>query len=206
MTPLLAWQQASGRSYVLLGSTFSSRMKGSDQWFNKLALQADGKIVLHVEIGAPKRHVFGFKTMKVAVDRKHLEKDTVYSHEGMFQVTRHSRPNKPLIGNVESERLRLHWGHGYEFEISSSAADFPKHPDMAERWAHLNLHFDQLPANSTGMLAELAGALPMSKATRALVSKMNEPAKTQTKMERQPVPHGVSLRSTYLSTLAQTLA
>ena len=77
---------------------------------------------------------------------------------------------------------------------------------MAERWAHLNLHFDQLPANSTGMLAELAGALPMSKATRALVSKMNEPAKTQTKMERQPVPHGVSLRSTYLSTLAQTLA
>ena len=57
------------------------------------------------------------------------------------------------------------------------------------------------------MLAELAGALPMSKATRALVSKMNEPAKTQqTKMERQPVPHGVSLRSTYLSTLAQTLA
>ena len=98
-------------------------MKGSDQWFNKLALQADGnpnpnpdpnpnpspnpdpnpsptptptpipcpnqadgKIVLHVEIGAPKRHIFGFKTMKVAVDRKHLEKDTVYSHEGMFQV------------------------------------------------------------------------------------------------------------------------
>ena len=42
--------------------------------------------MLHVEIGAPKRHVFGFKTMKVAVDRKHLEKDTVYSHEGMFQV------------------------------------------------------------------------------------------------------------------------
>ena len=44
--------------------------------------------MLHVEIGAPKRHVFGFKTMKVAVDRKHLEKDTVYSHEGMFQVAR----------------------------------------------------------------------------------------------------------------------
>ena len=42
--------------------------------------------MLHVEIGAPKRHIFGFKTMKVAVDRKHLEKDTVYSHEGMFQV------------------------------------------------------------------------------------------------------------------------
>jgi hypothetical protein len=202
MTPLLAWKQTSGRSYVVLGSTFSSRMKGSDQWFNKLAVEADGKIVLHVEIGPPKRHLFGFKTMRVQVDRKHLEKDIVYSHDGMFQVTRHTRPNKPTIGNVESERLRLHWGHGYEFEISSSAADFPKHPDMAERWAHLNLHFDELPANSTGMLAELAGALPMSKATRALVSKMNEPAKTQTKMLREQVQHGVSLRST----LAQTLA
>ena len=131
MTPLLAWQQASGRSYVLLGSTFSSRMKGSDQWFNKLALQADGKIVLHVEIGAPKRHVFGFKTMKVAVDRKHLEKDTVYSHEGMFQVTRHSRPNKPLIGNVESERLRLHWGQARlrvrDLELRRGLPQAPRH-------------------------------------------------------------------------------
>ena len=42
MTPLLAWQQKSGRAYALLGSTFSSRMEGSDQWFNKLALQACG--------------------------------------------------------------------------------------------------------------------------------------------------------------------
>ena len=64
----------------------------------------------------------------------------------------------------------------------------------------------QDPSHLLNAAAELAGALPMSKATRALVSKMNEPAKTQTKMERQPVPHGVSLRSTYLSTLAQTLA
>jgi len=202
MTPLLAWKQASGRAYVVKGSTFSSRMKGSDQLFNKLAVEADGETVLYVEIGAPKRHVFGFKTMRVQVDRKHLEKDTVYTHDGMFQVTRHTRPNKPTIGDVESERLRLHWGHGYEFEISSAAADFPKHPDMAERWAHLNLHFDELPANSTGMLAELAGMLPMSKATRALVTKMNEPAKTQTKMLREQFQHGVSLRST----LAQTLA
>ena len=62
MTPLLAWQQKSGRAYALLGSTFSSRMEGSDQWFNKLAVEADGETVLYVEIGAPKRHVFGFKT------------------------------------------------------------------------------------------------------------------------------------------------
>jgi len=194
MTPLLAWtHEKDGRSYRVLGSTFSSHMKGSDQWFNKLAVEADGKTVLSVEIGTPNHHVFGFKTMMVRVDRKQLEKDSVYTHDGMFQVTRHTRPNKPTIGTKEAERLKLHWGHGYEFEISSAAADFPKHLDLQERWAHLNLHFDTLPPGSTGMLAELAGLASMSEATRKLVSKMNDPAKTQTSVLRE---HGVSLRST----------
>ena len=109
MTPLLAWtHEKDGRSYRVLGSTFSSHMKGSDQWFNKLAVEADGKTVLSVEIGTPNHHVFGFKTMMVRVDRKQLEKDSVYTHDGMFQVTRHTRPNKPTIGTKEAERLKLH--------------------------------------------------------------------------------------------------
>ena len=207
MTPLLKWKQHAKPkvAYTLLGSTFSSRMKGSDQWFNRLAVQADGKTVLDVEIGAPKapghQGEAALKTMTVKVDKKYLEQDSVFTHTGMFQVTRHTRPQKPSIGKHEAERVRLHWGHGYEFEISSAAADFPKHPDLQERWAHLNLHFSTLPSGSSGMLAELAGLSPMGQATRALVSKANDHASNELNLNHghELREHGVSLRSISLA-------
>ena len=196
LIPILEWTQPSGRRYTLLGSTFSSRMKGSDQWFNKLAVKADDKQVLVVEIGAlhdvpPERMTPVSKTMRVRVDGKHMEKDSVYTHDGKFQVTLHERPFKPAIGENKAERVRLHWGHGFEFEISSAAAiAFPKHPDLQEKWAHLNVHFDHLPSSSNGLLAELAGIKPKSHVAMSMLSKPSKPSHSPLR------EHGVSLRHT----------
>ena len=192
MVELLSWSRPSGKVYTLLGSTFSSRMKGADQWFNKLAISANGHVVLDVEIGAASGthpHTPLSQTMKVKVDGHHLTEPSVYTHEGKFQVTLHQRKRSPAIGEHMAERIRLHWGQGEEFEISSAAAiAFPKHPDLQEKWAHLNLHFDGLPSGSSGLLAELAGLSEMSSKVRALLVSPHKPARSPLR------EHGVSLR------------
>jgi len=192
LVPLLSWSRSSGKEYTLLGSTFSSRMKGADQWFNKLAISANGHIVLEVEIGAATGthpHTPISQTMIVKVDGHHLQESSVYTHEGKFQVTLHQRKLSPAIGEHMAERIRLHWGQGEEFEISSAAAiAFPKHPDLQEKWAHLNVHFDGLPSDSSGLLAELAGLRDMSTKVRALLVSPHKPARSPLR------EHGVSLR------------
>merc|ERR1740133_512543 len=170
MTKILSWTQPSGRVYHLLGSTFSSKMKGSEQWFNRLAIHSNNINVLEVDIGDRHKGKWFSKTMTVKVDGTHLDQESKYTHEGEFQVTLKPRLLKPCIGANQAERLLLHWGHGYEFEISSSLASaFPKHTDLQEKWAHLNVHFDKLPGGSSGLLAQFAGIEAMSESVRALV-------------------------------------
>ena len=191
MTKILSWTQPSGRVYQLLGSTFSSKMKGSDQWFNKLAIHSNKDTVLEVDIGDRHKGKWFSKTMTVKVDGKHLDQESKYSHKGEFLVTLKPRLLKPRIGANQAERLLLHWGHGYEFEISSSLASaFPKHPDLQEKWAHLNVHFDKLPGNSSGLLAQLAGIEAMSDSVRALVVNTNQPGRDLLRARE----HGVSMR------------
>jgi len=193
MTKILSWTQPSGRVYQLLGSTFSSKMKGSDQWFNKLAIRSNNVSVLEVDIGDRHEGKWFSKTMTVKVDGEHLDQESKYSHKGEFLVTLKPRMLKPRIGANQAERLLLHWGHGYEFEISSSLASaFPKHPDLQEKWAHLNVHFDKLPGGSTGLLAQFAGIEPMSESARALVVNTNQHGSNLLGARE----HGVSMRQT----------
>jgi len=188
LIPILSWTQPSGRNYTLLGSVFSSRMKGKDQWFNKIALQTNGETVLSAEVGTPENKQAVSKTMAVRVEGQAMKHARMQGADGKFNVTLHERPFKPPIGENKAERLRLNLAHGYELEISSAAAvAFPKHPDMQERWAHLNLHFSALPDGATGLLAELAGLRPQSEETRMLI--------VQHKPSHSPLrEHGVSLR------------
>merc|ERR1711935_1308154 len=69
-----------------------------------------------------------------------------------------------------------------------AAIVFPKHPDLQEKWAHLNVHFDGLPSDSSGLLAELAGLRDMSTKVRALLVGPHKPARSPLR------EHGVSLR------------
>ena len=85
----------------------------------------------------------------------------------------------------------MHWGHGYKFEISSSLASaFPKHTDLQEKWAHLNVHFDTLPGGSSGLLAQFAGIETMSESVRALVVNTNQHGRDML----GALEHGVSMR------------
>ena len=146
MTKILSWTQPSGRVYQLLGSTFSSKMKGSSGSTSWPFIEqrhcarggyrrpAQGQVVLQDDDGQGGRQAPGSGVQVLPQGRV-----PGHAQAAAAQATHRAEPGG---------RLLLHWGHGYEFEISSSLASVPEAPTCRRSGAP-ERDFDKLPGNSS---------------------------------------------------------
>jgi len=148
LSPLLDWTSDDGHKMSMQGLTVANAETGH-QWFKQIALVRDGKQVLSSEVvGADK------PTLALSyLDNKTVITDTFVKGNG----------------DDAKDVTRVALG-GMTFELSAESAH--KFADAAQqaKYAHVNVKMPKgLVASATGLFAELAGAQPMSGATKALL-------------------------------------
>jgi Ca2+-binding EF-hand superfamily protein len=198
LTGLLHWKVGS-HNYQLLASTLLHTNSTGDvaadeaQWFKSVVLKIDDEQALVAEIGVSPDDSAATRTMAVNLDGKLLTQQTAESKRTKVRVSVAEQKQRHTIRNSAPERLRVSLEGGLEFDITSAAAFRPykKNKVKQAKFAHLNMHFQSLPEDATGLVAELAGKQANSKATttgQVLVK-----------------PHGLSLRSFTLDTVVKNL-
>jgi len=149
LSPLLDWKSDDGHKMRLQGVTVANQETGH-QWFKEIALAQDGKTILSsvVSVGGdkPTLALSNLNNESVVID--HLvkgdgddAKDVTYAAAG-----------------------------GMVFELTAESAH--KFADAAQqsKYSHINVKMPEgLTNGATGLFAELAGAQPMSEATKALL-------------------------------------
>jgi len=198
LTGLLHWKVGS-HNYQLLASTLLHTNSTGDvaadeaQWFKSVVLKIDDEQALVAEIGVSPDDSAATRTMAVNLDGKLLTQQTAESKRTKVRVSVAEQKQRHTIRKSAPERLRVSLEGGLEFDITSAAAFRPykKNKVKQAKFAHLNMHFQSLPEDATGLVAELAGKQANSKATttgQVLVK-----------------PHGLSLRSFTFDTVVKNL-
>jgi hypothetical protein len=198
LTGLLHWK-VGGHNYQLLASTLLHTNSTGDvaadeaQWFKSVVLKIDDEQALVAEIGVSPDNSAATRTMAVNLDGKLLTQQTAESKRTKLRVSVAEQKQRHTIRNSAPERLRVSLEGGLQFDITSAAAFRPYKKNKAKqaKFAHLNMHFESLPEDATGLVAELAGKQTNSKAT-----------KTGQVLVK---PHGLSLRSFTLDTVVKNL-
>ena len=198
LTGLLHWKVGS-HNYQLLASTLLHTNSTGDvaadeaQWFKSVVLKIDDEQALVAEIGVSPDDSAATRTMAVNLDGKLLTQQTAESKRTKVRVSVAEQKQRHTIRKSAPERLRVSLEGGLEFDITSAAAFRPYKKNKAKqaKFAHLNMHFQSLPEDATGLVAELAGKQTNSKAT-----------KTGQVLVK---PHGLSLRSFTLDTVVKNL-
>ena len=177
LTPLLEWTSDAGRRMVLAGRTIDRRSSGS-QWFKQLVVSADGVRSLDVSAEMTDRG-----TVKILLDGKAIRDTPVLGATRLFASEQQNvtlqmskRPGKHVNRgdpNID-DQMELD-ADGLRMTIWTSKAK--KFTTGAEQSMYLHLNFKMehgVPRGAKGLLAELAGDVPMSEATRAMLKQGRE--------------------------------
>lgn len=144
---LAGWPSDKGSRVTLEAKAFGRESTGN-QWLNQFVLKRDGATVVDATVDE------ATGALRIAVD----EASRATKAAALVQLQRQS----PTQAHVSMG--------GANMTITASRAR--KFSDAAEasKFSHLNLKFDsKLPFGVTGVFAELAGVVPLSKATEALI-------------------------------------
>ena len=170
LTPLLEWTSATGKRMVLAGRTIDRRASGS-QWFKQLVVSADGMRSLDMSADMTERG-----TVKVLLDGKAIRDTPVRGVTSLFASASQNvtlrmskRPAKHVNSDVNIDDQMEIDADGLRITIWTSKAK--KFTSGAEQSMYLHLNFKMehgVPQGARGLLAELAGDVPMSEATRAM--------------------------------------
>lgn len=169
-TELLSWPGKAGERFALSGTTFE-RQETGHQWFNSFAMSVDGKEVFNVSTGKVERG-----TLKLLADGQVVVPSDVTSlssavHPGTTLELATMFGKKFKIGHKVAQTLTVRTGDTTFSVYSSKAAKFAYKGNQF-KFRHLNVRLDSgLPTGATGTFAEMAGAQPMSKETRAFLHK-----------------------------------
>lgn len=149
-TPLLTFP-TSGGMLSLVGSTTGREV---DEWFESFSLVTDNsKAAVNIQAGKPLSSSMPTKTLGVRVDGEPLPHAGLQaSHRAMgVAVMARALPDKSEDGEAVEEVTI--WSPEFELTVTS---------DKHSTGRHLNMKMNALPPGATGLLAELAGAQPMS--------------------------------------------
>jgi len=168
-TPLLTFP-TSGGMLSLVGSTTGREV---DEWFESFSLVTDNsKAAVNIQAGKPLSADMPTKTLGVRVDGEPLPHAGLQaSHRAMgVAVMARALPDKSEDGEAVEEVTI--WSPEFELTVTS---------DKHSTGRHLNMKMNALPPGATGLLAELAGAQPMS--THAKLTQV-APEKAERKTDR----------------------
>jgi DNA-binding protein YbaB len=149
-TPLLTFP-TSGGMLSLVGSTTG---RDVDEWFESFSLVTDNsKAAVNIQAGKPLSAAMPTKTLGVRVDGEPLPHAGLQaSHRAMgVAVMARALPDKSEDGEAVEEVTI--WSPEFELTVTS---------DNHSTGRHLNMKMNALPPGATGLLAELAGAQPIS--------------------------------------------
>ena len=174
LTPLLEWTSDAGRRMVLAGRTIDRRSSGS-QWFKQLVITTDGVRSLDVSAGMTDRG-----TVKALLDGKAIRDTPVLGATRLFASTEQNvtvhmskRPHAEIDGRQADEMAVV--AGGLRMTIWTSKAKKFTDPVEQSMYLHLNFKMEHgVPRGAKGLLAELAGDVPMSEATRAMLKQGRE--------------------------------
>ena len=171
---LLEWTSDAGRRMVLAGRTIDRRSSGS-QWFKQLVVSADGVRSLDVAAEMTDRG-----TVKILLDGKAIRDTPVLGATRRFASTEQNvtvhmskRPHAEIDGRQADEMAVV--AGGLRMPIWTSKAKKFTAPVEQSMYLHLNFKMEHgVPRGAKGLLAELAGDVPMSEATRAMLKQGRE--------------------------------
>ena len=155
LTALLDWESDDGHKMSLQGLTVANAETGH-QWFKQIALVRDGKQVFGAKAG------FGTKpVLAMSGDVLRAPRNTT----AVLDVSTKFVGPKTLQKAVQVIKAG-----SMTFELTAESAH--KFDDAAQqkKFAHINVKMPEgLVKGATGLFAELAGAQPVSEATKALL-------------------------------------
>tara|TARA_B110001452_G_C15218886_1_gene422547 strand:- start:1261 stop:1944 length:684 start_codon:yes stop_codon:yes gene_type:complete len=169
-TELLNWKSQSGTP-MQLRATVLARPDGQ-QWFKTLSFLAAGKTVLQMTASASDDGA-----MWLAVDGSPVEKlqrGKEYASQSLekLRVETEQHPNHNRTNDV----LHIQSGPLAVAVFARPADKYEREEDRA-RFSHLNMNVEGgIPRDATGLLAEIAGNLPMSYEASRTVSDGRERA------------------------------
>ena len=148
LSPLLEWKSDDGHKMSLQGLTVANTETGH-QWFKQIALVRDGMKFASSEV------VFGDKpTLALST----LDNTTVVTDT--FSVGH----------DADAKDVTTVAAGGMTFELTAESAHKFDDAEQQMKYAHINVKMPHgLVKGATGLFAELAGAQPMSEATKALL-------------------------------------
>ena len=152
---LLDWKSDDGHKMSLQGLTVANAETGH-QWFKQIALVRDGKQVFGAKAG------FGTKpVLAMSGDVLRAPRNTT----AVLDVSTKFVGPKKLQKAVQVIKAG-----GMTFELTAESAHKFADAVQQSKYAHVNLKMPNgLAKDATGLFAELAGAQPMSGATKALL-------------------------------------
>ena len=156
-SPLLEWKSDDGHTMSLQGLVVANAETGH-QWFKQVALVRDGKQVLDTKA------FFGTKPM-LAMSGEGLALPGETNTTALVDMDTKlvgPKPNQKAVTTVKAG--------GMKFELTAESAHKFADAAQQQKYAHVNVKMpDGLADGATGLFAELAGAQPMSDATKALL-------------------------------------
>lgn len=162
LSPLLDWTSDDGHKMSLQGLTVANAETGH-QWFKQIALVRDGKQVFDAKAGFSTKPVLAMSGNDDGLD-------------GLLglapgNTTAVVDASTKFVGPKANQKaVQVIKAGGMTFELSAESAH--KFADAAQqsKYAHVNVKMPNgLVPSATGLFAELAGAQPMSGATKALL-------------------------------------
>lgn len=159
LSPLLDWTSDDGHKMSLQGLTVANAETGH-QWFKQIALVRDGKQVFDAKAG------FGTKPVLTMSG----------SDDGLLglapsNTTAVVDASTKFVGSKANRKaVQVIKAGGMTFELTAESAHKFADAMQQTKYAHVNVKMPEgLAKDATGLFAELAGAQPMSGATKALL-------------------------------------
>ena len=169
-TPLLklVGQAGGGDGYTLLGTTFGDDR--ASQWFREYELKVGHLSKVRVQVGAPDTKVKGgLRTLQLWVNGKPFKEGAsrpVFAGQGISVKSR-QLPVKKILDEPAEEVAIV--SPLLNVTIWSTAARKFAGPLKQLKFAHLNVDLNWAKVGASGLLAELAGDVPMRKSSRLLL-------------------------------------
>ncbi len=189
-TELLGWRGKRGEAVSLLGTAYERENSKHTQWFNSFALTVDGRELFNVStFGSQREQLSPHGSLRLVVDGKvhTVSPEDVANFATIIHpdtsLTLSMLAKKFRIGNKRAQSLKVRTTGNVTFSVYSSGAT--KYQDKKEqyKYRHLNVRLDSgMPDGATGIFAQMAGVVPMTPATRKMLS---APKRFDALMKRQ---------------------
>jgi len=161
LSPLLDWTSDDGHKMSLQGLTVANAETGH-QWFKRIALVRDGKQVFDAKAG------FGTKPVLA------MSGDAILPLASRNTTAVLDVSTKFVGPKTLQKAVQVIKAGGMTFELTAESAHKFADAVQQQKYAHINVKMPNgLAKDATGLFAELAGAQPMSDATKALLASPN---------------------------------